>query len=551
MNEEEIRALVNTEYEFFCGPQGIDFDQETAEKLRKIFEYQGIRKDDNETTPDIAEPGIFPTRELVDRISDINCEADFVGEVLNFVDYSESEKSEINGQEIDRKIKWINETYEAVYQIYAIRNYIRTEIIRYYAFMKKEPSIHDIEIQELLRSSIEDYDREIPNNCWYPIRIRIQRVLKKFRDATAHTASGAKLLFLDKTGTLSKILMLIDENNEKYKKQNEENKKDVISKYKYQKGIREVLEEFRINMPGTIGHLLWMIYYIGELLYFHVSENTEDGKKCRYTLKSTKNDQPDYIRDVTFRFDEGTLDRMFRDFLKMTEEWRGELGYASDDMRIYFATLPRRSDIRNQIKRISGILKQDRIVNKVIFPDSSSGGGNIGENGSGKGDEKGTCFSILTNIKNSWIAFSGNKTVTIGNTKIPLWDYCRNILRIRCRNNNFKFINPREYGYSEYRWTSSGTKKVMTYFTADSKRAGYKQKYKANFPARMYSCSERRLIHKCRKGKGYVIISKMAPCYICERVLKDYNITYYPSGSYKGLADGTFDRIADRLDQIP
>lgn len=550
MTDDEIKVLDNAEYTFFSDSYGIDFDSEKAVELQKLFDYQNLRYDHDEDNHDIGETEDFHTKELIDMIANINCEADFVSEILNCVGHIHLPKSGkfiIKDQEIEKIYKKIDEVKESEYKLYVIRNYIRTEIIRYYAFRRKNLSDQERIIQEVLQNSIDEYDKEIPNNCWYPIRIRVQRILNKFRNDIAHNASGAKTVFLNRN--IEQILRKIDEENYKEEKENKKGeKKRYINTYKYHKGIREALEEFRINMPGTLGHLLWLIYYIGEILYFQVTENKEEDIRRRYTLKSTKNSQSDYLREDTFTVDEGTLNRMFRDFVRLTEEWRGTLGFV-DNIRWDFSGTPRRADIKNELKRITRILKQDKIVGKIFYPDSNNGSGNNRGNGSGHGDEKGTCFSILTNFKKSYIAFSGYGKVKIGNNKIMVWKYCKNILSIRCKNNNFRFINPSEYGYSEYRWISAGTNKVMTYQTADSKRGAYKQKYSKDIPARMYSCSERRLVHKHKPG--YVIISKLAPCYICERVLNSHKIIYYPSGMTMGLQNGVFDGIADRLDQIP
>lgn len=99
----------------------------------------------------------------------------------------------------------------------------------------------------------------------------------------------------------------------------------------------------------------------------------------------------------------------------------------------------------------------------------------------------------------------------------------------------YKFIEWDEYPKSLYVWVDGICIKKLSQTKIDN-IINSENIIPPNSYNRMFSCAERRLVHKYKElesqNKDLIIISKKTPCYMCERVLEYKNIKYVSFETY-------------------
>ena len=484
-------------------------------------------------------PGVFDANlEIIKEMVAFHTEASFVSAVINQFEYYRNnniEIKDINDLQIQKIGSFVNKLNKYDYQVVFIRNFIRSEMIRYHLFEEYYYGyMEDKGISELKNILILTMDKfnYISDKCKYPIRNRIQHIISGVMDTINDDENKIKKLVVFKSEAYREAVRISMQYDSYIKKG--KNKYELIQKY-----MMEILDIFRVYMPGSDGHLLWLYCYIGDLLYYQMS----------YYDKETDSESingyfGEKIRGTEYEFNVTDLDKMFNEFVMLSENWVSRNFYSGklDEMAFYLLT-PKSFEMKRQYKRIKKVLKRNKSVRANFY--SITRNNEFGGSGKGKGNGS-SCFAILTNGSDHRVAISGfDKTVNVKGANQVLVNYCNHILKIKGTKGVIKPIDPIEYTESLYIWASPLRKDDRIEYGDALYKSIYNNKiYYDKIHGRMFSCAERRLIHRYKPG--YFIISKKQPCYMCQRVLNNKNITSYTYyENYNGnLDENYYDSIA-------
>lgn len=380
-------------------------------------------------------------------------------------------------------------------------------------------NIVDTKIEDIWISAIKRNNKKIDDKYEYPIRKRIEFIFNNFVE-----------LFVDDYYESNEIWESIGlwQNLELWR-----NTELYLNSDKNDKRMRimvDLLSFYRDNKPGTYGHLLWIFLYISELSYF----------------KSDKKSQPKTYWEE-FELNENNLNDLFNDFFAIQEENVQEVNAemimcCTVAKSFYFEY---KAEYKNsfylkyeaEYKRIKSILWRDkRLKEEFIYTNShktnkqkSKATGKKGKSNFGQ-----RCFAILTD------GTADNKYVSISGNNKALYKLCMSVFDSKLSQTGknpekYKFIEWDEYPKSLYVWVDGICIKKLSQTKIDN-IINSENIIPPNSYNRMFSCAERRLVHKYKElesqNKDLIIISKKTPCYMCERVLEYKNIKYVSFETY-------------------
>ena len=419
--------------------------------------------------------------DVLDEFSEINREARFVSMVME-----QYHGEKIGTDELEEVIKFSE--IDSLFN--TLKVFFEHEYDSYLKQAEKNKDLYsDNKIEELWRRSIS---RSVHENFWffkYPLRGMIEKSFSYFIE-------DKRYLYDLMSGFHPEFIRIIEEYPDINSGEFTWNKR-----LKY---LRQGLSYFRENMPGSTGHMLWILLYLYEINCWGRDDNTR------------------YISPVN----ELSVNMLEYQLAQCVTDTRYNLSY-SNGLSFYMTTQkvspgsgirPAGKTFYGEYDRVSRVLHSDKHLRERFFHTRGKGQGT-------------RCFAVLTDRKsNHYIAISGYN--------IALY---KSIFSLFQRKSTLKYtlIDPVSYGKSLYGWSGNGS----TYREISKDDLEYRiknwhknLKYPSNYD-RMYSCAERRLVDKYESIKSsqknhpgdYIILSRKQPCYMCERVLKEHSIptVYY------------------------
>lgn len=256
------------------------------------------------------------------------------------------------------------------------------------------------------------------------------------------------------------------------------------------KYLRDGLHICKDTMPGTVGHLLWLILYVSEI---------NEG------LFETE----DEFEGIGLSGLESLLSTQVEHFVTHTYEFTSNTPISMMTIRVAERLLPKKWEGRSYEEYIYHGIK------RIIYNDPDLRKNFIWKKGE---DVKHRCFAILTDFhRNNYVTISGYDFKLYADL-IKLFKSCRNYYK-------YKDIPTSDFKKTFYGWgVQNVTYKELSQENTEKKRINKNIPKPQNY-YRMFSCAERRLIDKydsLQSKDKYVIIAQKKPCYMCERVLNNH-----------------------------
>ena len=403
-----------------------------------------------------------------------------------------------------------------------VRNLFRFEKIRYEKYKEEEHSGDWQRIEQIWDEAIVDNAENLSRRSRYPIRKQIEKIFSSFSESFIE--NGVELAgFPDLREALE------DEGSGKW--------------FRFIRVMEDSLSYFRVNMPGSKGHLLWLLLYISEINYFQAIRSDDD-----YALQDRriKESQPQGYWDGLV-LNDYVLNNETRVLLAASQ---AQVSNINNSIQMLYMAPPRDLDVfRDEYKRVKGIIYRDKDLRREFIYTKNVGTNSRNTGNNATNSKCGTrCFAVLTNRKDYYIAVSGGTA---------LFNLCKKVFASKAHNaGRYVFIEPKDYSLSLYAWDEYGTGILQEISQRKVEQNCIRKRIrKPSDYARMFSCAERRLLDKYNAvggySKGYVILSKKAPCYMCRRVLvqkRNIDIIYYePYVGDERKYMKTFDSFASRV----
>ncbi|SFT60994.1 hypothetical protein SAMN02910301_2108 [Lachnospiraceae bacterium XBD2001] len=479
---------------------------------------QGGRHESNNNPKEFAETD-EEFLQIASIVASIHGEASFINAVV----YMNSESHNEVNLDMLHKLEG-NEMFFVELECFFIN-----EIKRYYANRKiYENEYKNSLVEHFWRKALKNKSDDNIEKSIYPVRKRIENIFYAFIKLVNEYVEGDNYKNDDSLSGLNNDITDSEEfvNLVYYAKSVCPSKrKEWLS---FIKSLNAVLSFCRSKRAGSIGHLLWIILYFNELLYFR---STGEKYKSAEEIKRIKESQPPELWEPMDGGEESFHSLLRTLSLLFYENQSKTISLINSDMLMCYMGSPGiKSPGEEEYERAKSILYRDQYLRKIFVHERYDS------------HIKKKCFAVLTNGKGTnYLAICGNKDLTYNSVKAIFMSKC-------AKGTAYTVIDRTEYGESEYRWsTSARPHGVITKKEADreSKVNGIR---KPSRYRRMFSCAERRLVQRYENepdNTEFVIYSRWSPCYMCERVLKHHKIKCVDFGEYNMVDE---DEIKEELD---
>lgn len=459
--------------------------------------------------------------QISEEIADIHGEASFINAIVH-----------MNGEgegDIDFHRLHVLEEYEKF--SVELKCFFINEIKRYFMGRDKYKYAHRKSLlEEAWLFAVYDNRGRISGRSRYPVRKRVEKIFASFVEhvyafyENREYTEGVARLFGNEydIDNYEELVGLIDRSKQILISDNANWKNSVEL-------LNEALSFFRRNLPGSIGHLLWIILYLSELLFYQtIDKNANYGEENRRIKES----QPSRLWDSLEEGDDSLYG--YHSLLAMLsssfyEKQTNEIALLNNYMCMCYmrSSGTDGSAGKEAFKQAKSVLHRDRDL-RVIFVYTRDDGGTRIPPSTGM-DTKSRCFAVLSNGKGTnYLAISGFKDDVYNRVKAIFMSKC-------IKGTTYTVIDKAKYGLSKYIWNVSSVSPGNISMDKTERERVRRKLRKPQHYVRMFSCAERRLVDQYRNEPnktGFKIYSRLSPCYMCERVLNFYNIPWVSFDPY-------------------